>query len=74
MELYSHGWDSFAETVLEDIIDFQSIGVSLLHVAGRRLNLYAENKPKVLSEIATIGPQLTDFLYSLVSVIKVVTI
>ncbi|XP_059616459.1 rab3 GTPase-activating protein non-catalytic subunit [Phlebotomus argentipes] len=63
VELYAHGWDNYAEQLLEDVTDTQDLGILLLEIAGRRMILF----PKVLpiNKQGTYGTQLADYLDSL---------
>lgn len=71
VELYGHGWDEFAEDILESALDTQSLGVLLLKIAGRRLNIYTRNSPTAYAQVASIGPLVSDYLDTLVSVGKI---
>ncbi|KAG4066663.1 hypothetical protein HA402_007299 [Bradysia odoriphaga] len=70
VELYGHGWDEFAEDILESCLDSQQLGSLLLKIAGRRLNIYTKNSPTRYAQVASIGPLVSDFLDTLVSVGK----
>ncbi|KAL5279820.1 RAB3GAP2 family protein [Megaselia abdita] len=71
IELYANGWDSFANDLLQQIVDDEKIGGLLLEIAGRRLNLYASNSQSTYLKIASIGPYLLNYLDNLVSVATV---
>lgn len=70
VELYAHGWDPYAELLLQEDLDVKNIGKLLLNIAGRRLNLFTKNDPKAVQLIAGAGPILFDYLDILVSVSK----
>ncbi|XP_058825550.1 rab3 GTPase-activating protein non-catalytic subunit [Topomyia yanbarensis] len=67
VELYSHGWDTYAEELLENIVPDQALGNLLLAIAGRRLAIYTKANPRVWSQVAAVGPLLTDYLDTLIS-------
>ncbi|XP_055610179.1 rab3 GTPase-activating protein non-catalytic subunit-like [Uranotaenia lowii] len=67
VELYAHGWDSYAEELLENIVPDQAFGTLLLAIAGRRLTLYTRANPRVWTQVAAVGPLLTDYLDTLIS-------
>ncbi|XP_058455184.1 rab3 GTPase-activating protein non-catalytic subunit isoform X2 [Malaya genurostris] len=71
VELYAHGWDAYAEELLENIVPDQALGNLLLAIAGRRLTIYTKTNPRVWGQVAAVGPLLTDYLDTLVSVGKV---
>ncbi|XP_053690684.1 rab3 GTPase-activating protein non-catalytic subunit isoform X2 [Sabethes cyaneus] len=71
IELYSHGWDVYAEELLENIVPDQAFGTLLLAIAGRRLTIYTKANPRLWGQVAAVGPLLTDYLDTLVSVGKV---
>ncbi|XP_055370994.1 rab3 GTPase-activating protein non-catalytic subunit isoform X2 [Condylostylus longicornis] len=71
VEIYAHGWDVYAEELLQDIADKESIGPLLLEIAGRRLNLFASDSSSIFCQVASIGPQLLNYLDNLVSVGRV---
>uniref|UniRef100_A0A336MRX7 CSON006231 protein n=1 Tax=Culicoides sonorensis TaxID=179676 RepID=A0A336MRX7_CULSO len=62
VELYAHGWDPYAELLLQEDLDIKDIGSLLLNIAGRRLNLFTQNDPKATQLIAGAGPILYDYL------------
>ncbi|KAJ6631749.1 Rab3 GTPase-activating protein regulatory subunit [Pseudolycoriella hygida] len=64
VELYAHGWDEFAEDILESVLDTQSLGVLLLKIAGRRLNIYTRNT-STYAQVASVGPLISDYLDTL---------
>lgn len=67
VELYAHGWDEYAAEQLATILDTQSLGILLLKITGRRLNIYTDESPQAYAQVASIGPLVTDYLKSLVS-------
>ncbi|XP_058058516.1 rab3 GTPase-activating protein non-catalytic subunit [Anopheles bellator] len=67
IELYAHGWDSYAQELLSNVIPDQTFANLLLTIAGRRLALYTKANPTVWGQIAAVGPLLTDYLDTLVS-------
>ncbi|XP_050071788.1 rab3 GTPase-activating protein regulatory subunit [Anopheles maculipalpis] len=67
IELYAHGWDTYAHELLENVIPDQSFSNLLLTIAGRRLALYTKANPTAWGQIAAVGPLLTDYLDTLVS-------
>lgn len=68
VELYANGWDGFANDLLQQIVDDEKIGGLLLEIAGRRMNLFASNSQSTYLKIASIGPNLLNYLDNLVSV------
>ncbi|XP_055540151.1 rab3 GTPase-activating protein non-catalytic subunit isoform X2 [Wyeomyia smithii] len=71
VELYAHGWDVYAEELLENIVPDQALGKLLLAIAGRRLTVHTKANPRLWGQVAAVGPLLTDYLDTLVSVGKV---
>lgn len=71
VELYAYGWDSYAEEQLESVLDTESLGSLLLKIAGRRLNIFTKNSPNAYIQVAAVGPLVTDYLDTIVSVGKV---
>ncbi|XP_035897656.1 rab3 GTPase-activating protein regulatory subunit [Anopheles stephensi] len=67
IELYAHGWDTYAHELLENVVPDQSFSSLLLTIAGRRLALYTKANPTAWGQIAAVGPLLTDYLDTLVS-------
>uniref|UniRef100_A0A8D8G6J4 Rab3 GTPase-activating protein regulatory subunit n=1 Tax=Culex pipiens TaxID=7175 RepID=A0A8D8G6J4_CULPI len=67
VELYAHGWDTYAEELLENILPDQALGNLLLTIAGRRLTVYTRANPRVWAQVAAVGPLLTDYLDTLIS-------
>ncbi|XP_035774523.1 rab3 GTPase-activating protein regulatory subunit-like [Anopheles albimanus] len=67
IELYAHGWDTYAHELLENVIPDQTFANLLLTIAGRRLALYTKANPSTWGQIAAVGPLLTDYLDTLVS-------
>ena len=68
MDLYAHGFDSFAEKLLADVTDDEHIGLLLLEIAGRRLKLLSKRSQKYYLKVASIGQHLLNYLDNLVSV------
>lgn len=71
VELYAHGWDSYAEELLENVACSYEMGPLLLEIAGRRLNLHIGNSGTRWSVIASAGGLVTEYLDTLVSVGRV---
>ncbi|XP_053681209.1 rab3 GTPase-activating protein non-catalytic subunit [Anopheles nili] len=67
IELYAHGWDTYAHELLENVVADQTFANLLLTIAGRRLALYSKTNPSAWGQIAAVGPLLTDYLDTLVS-------
>ncbi|EAT38427.1 AAEL009668-PA [Aedes aegypti] len=67
VELYAHGWDSYAEELLENIVPDQALGNLLLTIAGRRLTMHTKANPRIWGQVAAVGPLLTDYLDTLIS-------
>ncbi|XP_062561566.1 rab3 GTPase-activating protein non-catalytic subunit-like isoform X2 [Armigeres subalbatus] len=67
VELYAHGWDSYAEELLENIVPDQTLGNLLLTIAGRRLTMHTKANPRIWGQVAAVGPLLTDYLDTLIS-------
>ncbi|XP_055641672.1 rab3 GTPase-activating protein non-catalytic subunit [Toxorhynchites rutilus septentrionalis] len=66
VELYAHGWDTYAEELLENTIPDLAFGSLLLAIAGRRLNLHTKTSSRIWSQVATVGPLLTNYLDNLI--------
>ncbi|XP_058130083.1 rab3 GTPase-activating protein non-catalytic subunit [Anopheles ziemanni] len=67
IELYAHGWDTYAHELLENVVADHTFANLLLTIAGRRLALYTKANPSSWAQIASVGPLLTDYLDTLVS-------
>uniref|UniRef100_A0A182ILN3 Rab3-GAP regulatory subunit N-terminal domain-containing protein n=1 Tax=Anopheles atroparvus TaxID=41427 RepID=A0A182ILN3_ANOAO len=67
IELYAHGWDTYAHELLENVVADHTFANLLLTIAGRRLALYTKANPSSWGQIAAVGPLLTDYLDTLVS-------
>lgn len=67
VELYAHGWDTYAEELLENIVPDQALGNLLLAIAGRRLTMHTKANPRIWGQVAAVGPLLTDYLDTLIS-------
>ncbi|XP_065095056.1 rab3 GTPase-activating protein non-catalytic subunit isoform X2 [Ochlerotatus camptorhynchus] len=67
VELYAHGWDTYAEELLENIVPDQAFGNLLLTIAGRRLTMHTKANPRLWGQVAAVGPLLTDYLDTLIS-------
>uniref|UniRef100_A0A1L8DVY2 Putative rab3 gtpase-activating protein non-catalytic subunit n=1 Tax=Nyssomyia neivai TaxID=330878 RepID=A0A1L8DVY2_9DIPT len=63
VELYAHGWDTYAEDLIEDVTETQDLGILLLEIAGRRLILFP--KVSAINKQGAYGTQITDYLDSL---------
>uniref|UniRef100_A0A1B0G281 Rab3 GTPase-activating protein regulatory subunit n=1 Tax=Glossina morsitans morsitans TaxID=37546 RepID=A0A1B0G281_GLOMM len=64
-DLYSHGYDGNAESLLKDIPKDEHMGRLLLEIAGRRLNLYTNFSQKRFLTVASVGQQLLQYLDNL---------
>jgi hypothetical protein len=69
VQLYVHGYDSYAEELLETVVDEQALGNSLLKIAAKRLTIFTKVNPAIWCQVAAVGPLLTEYLDGLVSVI-----
>uniref|UniRef100_A0A6B2EEC5 Putative rab3 gtpase-activating protein non-catalytic subunit n=1 Tax=Phlebotomus kandelakii TaxID=1109342 RepID=A0A6B2EEC5_9DIPT len=63
VELYAHGWDSYAEELIEGVTETQDLGILLLEIAGRRMILFPKVSP--INKQGAYGTQLADYLDSL---------
>uniref|UniRef100_A0A1B0EVF1 Putative rab3 gtpase-activating protein non-catalytic subunit n=1 Tax=Lutzomyia longipalpis TaxID=7200 RepID=A0A1B0EVF1_LUTLO len=63
VELYAHGWDAFAEELIDDVTETQDLGILLLEIAGRRLIMFP--RVSAINKQGAYGTQLTDYLDSL---------
>ncbi|XP_055855736.1 rab3 GTPase-activating protein non-catalytic subunit [Episyrphus balteatus] len=65
VEMYAHGWDSYANDLLRDMVDDMEMGKLLVEIAGRRMNLFAKTSGERFSKIASVGQQLLNYLDNL---------
>jgi hypothetical protein len=69
--LYVHGYDTFAEELLQNIQNKDRLSLILLEVAGQRLNLHLQENKGFWAQAAASGTLLTNYLDSLVSDAKI---
>lgn len=65
VEMYAHGWDSYASDLLHHMRDDMEMGKLLVEIAGRRMNLYSKTSGERFSKIASVGQQLLNYLDNL---------
>lgn len=62
LQVYAHGWDGFAEDLMEQYLDVKNIGSPLLSIAAQRLSQYTRKDHKALQIIAGAGSILFDYM------------
>lgn len=66
IQLYTRGWDEFAETKLDSLEQPSTMGKTLLSIAGTRLNQYVKDKPDLYSRVLATGSRVSAYLEKLV--------
>ncbi|XP_063982787.1 rab3 GTPase-activating protein non-catalytic subunit [Diachasmimorpha longicaudata] len=64
-QLYVNGFDGQAEEISMAINNTESLAVSLLPVAGRRMMNYLSQTPSLLEQVSRISPSLAQYLEQL---------
>ncbi|XP_067624272.1 rab3 GTPase-activating protein non-catalytic subunit isoform X2 [Eurosta solidaginis] len=62
VEMYAHGYDAHGEALLKELRDDDHVARLLLEVAGKRMNLIANESRDSYMKIASVGQQLLHFL------------
>lgn len=66
IQLYTRGWDEFAEKKLSSLEQPSTMGKTLLSIAGTRLNHYVKDKPDLYSRVLATGSRMSAYLEKLV--------
>lgn len=66
IQLYTRGWDEFAEAKMDQVSQPSTMGKTLISITATRLNQYVRDKPELYSRVLGIGARISAFLETMV--------